>query len=1001
MKAILASTAMAVAGIGAMAVSHAAASGGATGPGQPGNPDTELSEVTVTGSRVIANGNDAPTPVTVVNVEDVMVTKPSTIFESLADLPVFSGSSAAKNNPQDPVASGGNSVVGLNLRNLGGQRALVLYDGHRVPPTSADGFVNIDMLPQMLLQRTEVVTGGASAVYGSDAVTGVINFITDTKFTGVKANLQGGVSSHNDDRSYEVGIAWGTDLGGGRSHFEASYQRHYDAGILHRLLAGRGWTSPGWTLQGNGTTVPYHLQDNVRIVSATFGGRIVCPTANYVPPCAGQTGYTGPLVGQTFDENGVLTPFETGPSGLAAGLTQGSVQIGGDGAYHAWPQLKSASQLDQFFARFDHDVSDTMHAALTASGAIDRQEGNSAGLRSFGQGWNLGACNAFLQQVYQTALGCTATNAASPPVFRFSKLFNGIEQPGSPGGTNIEYTHAYFINAGLDGKFGNGYRWEASYTHSQARLNNFQSKIHHMGQLFASLDAVVDPANGQVVCNVTLTNPGLWPGCVPINLFGPTAASVGAINYIFAPIWFTATNKLDGLSGSVTGAPFSSWAGPVDTALSAEVRRQTYSLTSSSEPSNFISCTGLRFGNCVNNTYYENLNTYTPRTPVKQTAAEAAVEFNVPLLKDRPLFRTMNLNLAGRYTHYNNNPDDPLLAARSISAITWKAGLTWALTDWLSLRTARSRDIRAPNLYDLYTPVAVTSNSITIDFLQPSTPNTSPASQGGGNPDLKPEVSHTTTLGFVIRPAPSLSMAIDAYDIKIVDALANINGGAQDVQLACYASGGTSPLCALQERPFGCCSNTSAANALTKIYNRRINIAVQKAWGIDYEMNYATRLREHAFSVRTLVTYQPHLLYSQFSLPTNDQAGAGYNGTYGLLPTPIWKASLFTHYNVTETLAVDLSERYRSRMRWNADPTQSSVGGIASVAYTNANVSYNVRRGIGQVNVYLNVQNLFDRDPPPAAASAQAFQPGLTSNGYAFGDDQVGRYYSLGVRVRL
>ena len=1008
MRAASIATALAIAACGVPAtLIHAAAPTAAGATGQAGDSDTELTEVTITGSRVIMNGNDAPTPVTVVSVEDIMVTKPTTLYENLASLPVFSGNSSAGNNPNDKVDSGGSSVVGLNLRNLGGLRALVLYDGHRVPPTTADGFVDVNMLPQMLLQRAEVVTGGASAVYGSDAVTGVINFITDTKFKGVKANVQTGISRYNDDRTYEVGIAGGNDLFGGRGHIEGSYQRHSDAGILHRLLSGRAWTEPGWTLQGNGTTIPWHLQDNVRIVSATFGGRIVCPQSGFTAPCTGNQsnggigGYTGSLVGYTFDDNGVLTPFETGPSGTAAGLTQGSVQIGGDGAYHAWPQLKSSSRLDQFFGRFDYDVAEQTHLFVAASGAVDRLEGNSAGLRSFGQGWNIGACNAFLSQAYQTALGCTAANAANPPVFKFSKLFNGIVQPGEPGGTDLAQTHTYFVNAGLEGKFGSGYRWEASYTHSQARMNNRISKIHHMGPLFAALDAVVNPANGQVVCNVTLTNPGLYPGCVPINLFGPTAATVDAINYIFGPIDFTATNKLDGIAGSVAGAPLHSWAGPIDVALSGEFRRQTYDLASNSEPSSYIPCTGLRFGNCVANTYYEYLNTYTPRSPVRQSAAEAAVEFGVPLLKDRALFKDLSLNTAGRYTHYDNNPNDPLLAARTISAITWKAGLTWEMTRWLTVRTARSRDIRAPNLYDLYTPVAVTPNSITIDYLQPNTPNTSPALQSGGNPDLQPEISHTTTLGFVLRPTAGFSMAIDAYDIKIVNALASINGMSQDVQLACYRSGGTSPLCQLQERPFGCCTNTTSANALTKVYNRRVNIAVQKAWGIDYEMNYATRIRERAFSVRTLVTWQPHLIYSQETLPTNDQAGAGYSATYGLLPTPIWKATLFTHFNVTEALAIDLSERYRSRMRLTADPTQSSIGGIASVAYTNLNLSWSLRQESHSMNVFLNVQNLFDKDPPPAANPAQAFQPGLTSNGYAFGDDQVGRYYSLGVRVRL
>ena len=349
MNATAVRAALAAAGIGASWVMAAQAQSAAS--------DSELSEVTVTGSRVIINGNDAPTPVTVVNVEEMLVTKPSTIAENLADLPAFSGSRGATNLPNNSGPNQGDAVAGLNLRNLGGLRALILYDGHRVPPTTADGYVDVNMLPQMLLQRADVVTGGASAVYGSDAVTGVINFITDTKFKGTKFNLQRGVSSYHDDQSYQLGIAWGKDLFAGRGHIEGSYQRHNDSGVLHRLSSGRSWLNPLWTLQGDGSAaLPYHLQDNVRITIATFGGLIVCPTASGTPgnPATCQVGGVNrPLVGQTFDENGVLSPFQSGPTGPAAGLANGTIQIGGDGAYFDAPTLKSATKLDQFFSRFD------------------------------------------------------------------------------------------------------------------------------------------------------------------------------------------------------------------------------------------------------------------------------------------------------------------------------------------------------------------------------------------------------------------------------------------------------------------------------------------------------------------------------------------------------------------------------------------------------------------------------------------------------------------------
>jgi iron complex outermembrane recepter protein len=425
-------------------------------------------------------------------------------------------------------------------------------------------------------------------------------------------------------------------------------------------------------------------------------------------------------------------------------------------------------------------------------------------------------------------------------------------------------------------------------------------------------------------------------------------------------------------------------------------------LASNSLPTDIISCAGLLFGNCVDGTTTVWLNNFAARSPVAQTAAEGAIEFNVPLLRDRRFFNEVDLNTAARYTRYDNDPGaDPNLVSRTINATTWKAGITWDILDSLTLRWARSRDIRAPNLFDLYTPVASTANTRVNDFLLPGAPTFSPISESGGNPYLDPEISHTTTLGFVWRPTPTFSLSIDAYDINIKDALASINGSTEAVQRACYTSGGSSPLCELQERPLGF-TNTTAANAITKVYNRRINVAEQSTQGIDFESNWRTELLSRPFSLRTLLTYQPHLIYSQPPIKANDQAGVSFNDTYGLQPAPVWKATLFARYAINENLAVDLSERYRSSLDWSADPDRpNGVGGVSSVAYTNLNTSYTIRNSFGQFYVYLNIQNLFNKAPPPSGNPNQQVNPGLTSNGFAFGDDTVGRYYSLGVRARL
>ena len=206
-----------------------------------------LEEVVVTGSRVITNGDNSPTPVTVVTTEELAVTTPSNVPDALNKLPVFSGSRGQQTLGNASQNSTGNF---LNLRGVGIIRTLILFDGHRVPPTAADGTVDTNTIPQLLLQRVDVVTGGASAVYGSDAVTGVVNFVVDKKFNGLKAQGQAGRSVFGDNATVRFGIAGGMDVAGGRGHIEGSAEHYNSDGIPYKTDRAAG--SPGAVRRGRG-----------------------------------------------------------------------------------------------------------------------------------------------------------------------------------------------------------------------------------------------------------------------------------------------------------------------------------------------------------------------------------------------------------------------------------------------------------------------------------------------------------------------------------------------------------------------------------------------------------------------------------------------------------------------------------------------------------------------------------------------------------------------------
>ena len=195
-----------------------------------------VESVVVTGSRVISDAANSPTPLTIISADDLKATTPTNIPDGLNKLPIFQGSQSI-GRPGDGTHNFSSNT--LDLRNFGAQRTLVLLDGHRATPSNDDGTVDADTLPQMLISRVDITTGGASAVYGSDAVTGVVNFVLNKKFDGLKFDVNSGISTYADAMSYNLGAAGGTDLFGGRGHFEASVE------YRHRRRLGGVWFRRG------------------------------------------------------------------------------------------------------------------------------------------------------------------------------------------------------------------------------------------------------------------------------------------------------------------------------------------------------------------------------------------------------------------------------------------------------------------------------------------------------------------------------------------------------------------------------------------------------------------------------------------------------------------------------------------------------------------------------------------------------------------------------------
>jgi outer membrane receptor protein involved in Fe transport len=950
-----------------------------TPPGGSAVSSEELKEVTVTGSRVITNGNDSPTPVTVIPVEEMMALQPTTVTEAVNLMPALQGSQNVTSRPGGGQRDGAGAY--FNLRNMGDLRTLVLYDGMRLIPTinqnQAD--TNSQIVPQMLLKRVDVVTGGVSAVYGSDAISGVVNFITDRDFNGIKAQVTDGVSNYSDDRTFDIGVAAGTRFAGGRGHVEVSYQRHNDDGIVNRGDQKRQFFLNNTGAGGNGTTVPYFNFDNYYNSNTSFAGLAT----------------SGVLSGLVFNPDGSVRAFQHGmiptfygllPFGTAgATAVPANVESGGDGAYNKAATLKAAIGFNQAFGRLDYDFTDSLHGYAQVSYSNihsfnNFQSPQIAGLR-------ISYANPFLASVQAPYAAQIATQAATPAnQFLFSRFLLNVPRADQ----QTESHMAYF---GLDGTVFGKYKWTFNYGNSESQVKAGNTMNIDNGRLFAATDAVV--SNGQTVCRAALTNAN-YAGCVPLNLFGDGRASQAALDYLYQPTYSINRTRMDDINASIVGAPFKTWAGPFNVALSTEWYKQRWDTRSNASPQEFADCSGIQTAfaaaarNCVQGTtarWFQNV--MGPLDTVTLTVKELAAEFNAPLLRDVSLAKALDFTGAVRFTNYST----------SGNVTTWKAGLDWKLNDSVKLRATRSRDVRAPNLFDLFSPIQKNPGFNVTDSLT-NTQYTNLTNVQTANSGLTPEKADTVTAGVVLTPTevPDLSFSADYYRIKVRDVIFLVQGFQQATVTYCNSIKGAAALCNSVVRNNWTDTNP-ATNPIQNFLSTYYNISTQDTWGIDTEIAYKFKIADRPFRTRLLASYQPKLQYDFGPLGggIREIAGAYNAGTNRVAAAPKWKLTGIFTYEPIPSLAVTVLERWRSTLRATYDPNVLlQTPELPSLAYTTLNIAYTRDTKLGNMNLFLNVTNLFNKFPTVYYIGGNGNTQGLPE-----GDDPIGRYYTLGLRFKL
>jgi outer membrane receptor protein involved in Fe transport len=915
--------------VAALSAAPAYAQQSASPPDQPAN-------IVVTGTRLPA-GVRAPTPLTVIGEEAIKDREPATLGELLQQIPSFGGIDSPNTAG---VNSRGGGQINPDLRGLGATRTLVLIDGRRHVPTATSGSVDLKVVPTLLVDRVEVVTGGASAAYGSDAVAGVVNIVLEDDLTGVEGTAEGGISEHGDGDEQRLSLAGGTSFSGGRGRIMAGFD-YVNIGPIGTQLT-RAWgrrdvgliTNPNFATNGLPNFI---ISPDVHSAITTPGGLIV----------------SGPLRGIQFDGGGRISKFDFGQ-------VFGSTMIGGDGDHQNENLLSLLGTPTQDFnalASAKYDLTDDVQLFAELSGGKSIVGGASQEARDRG--------NLLIHQ----------DNAFLPEAVRDLMIADGLQTitigrvSDDTGKIRLDRDDlTYEAVGGLTASFGG---WTAD-AYAQYGRNDYDLKFgpnnRKQNEFFQAVDAVIDPASGKIVCRSTLTDPG--NGCIPVDVFGNGSLTLNP--FINGTARFKLVTKQSVAAANLRGTPFSTWAGPVALAIGTEYRHDS-AVGTSDAISQRVNSNGSVGGWILGNQLPER-----GLIKVFETYAEA----QAPLASNVRFARELSINAAVRRTHYS----------LSGTVYTWKAGGIWEPFSGLRFRATRSRDIRAPNIAELFENGG-SSNTNVFD------PVLGRAVQvreiEAGNPDLKPEKADTLTAGAVVHPAliPGFSGSVDYYDIRIKDEIATL--GAPTLAQGCFA--GNELFCqSITFNPDG---------TIAFITNTRLNLAQAATRGIDFEADYSrSNFLGGSFSARLLATRVLELT-STTPAGVQDRLGqvSNFNRTPGL---PKWAGDAFVDY-ARGPLRLGLQARYVGAGKFSTvlhegagAPNTINDNRVPPFVYLSATAAYRVHTtGTRSAELFAIVNNLFDTDPPMIPSGAAGGINESSTNGQFY--DVVGRFCRAGIRFTL
>lgn len=930
---------------------------------QTENPKPEIQDIVVTGSR-LKTGFSAPTPVSVLGADRLQQRAAANIGDALNELPSFRATQTPSSTGQNPTAGYVGGRI-LDLRGLGAVRTLTLVDGKRFVPSTTQATVDTNMIPSILLSRAEVVTGGASAQYGSDAVAGVVNLILDKKLEGIKGNIQGGVSRQGDNADIQAGLAGGWALSD-TLHLVVGgeYERNRGVGDCQQRDWCRSETI-NWGRNPGDTSVPANnILQNGRSSTTPFNGVIVPVGYSGLQPVL------GPLGGITFNDDGSARAFQYGS------MVNPILMVGGEGAGKMilFRSLNIVAPTERYNAagHLNWEVAPDLTAGLDVNYGHLSAQYASVAYRN--PAISIKRDNPFIPTSSNPAYDVQGILNANPQIASFN-LGRGFADIG-PG--DIRTKNSVFrAVASLEGKISDNWSFDAYY---QFGRNDFRSETRNAtisSRVLRAIDAVRN-GSGQIVCRVnadaSTTNDDA--ACAPFNPFGQQA-SAAALNYVIGTALQTNKTTEHVAAANLRGSLFTLPYGDVSVATGGEFRSDKVvgGTDTISQSLGFWQGNGALISGKID-------------------VIEGFVETQLPLLAGLDYANELSLNGAVRRTHYKRS--SAFSPSSTVNVTTWKVGAVYEPISAIRFRATRSRDIRAPNISELFGPTTVTIGILN----DPSRggQQTSPQVFSGSNPNLTPEIADTLTAGIVLKPQGGFigrfRLSVDYYDIKIKGAISTL--GSQNIATRCFQ--GDTLSCSLLTR--------DAGGTITSVNDTLRNVNEQITRGIDAELTYSQPLGNlGSLDLRLLGTYVKDLITVDTigSVQRAGQTGLRV-GTPAGIPDFTGDALITWNYG---NLSLNTHIRYINKGFYNAAFVGAEQAGYSQAALNSSNTNAVPSRTyvdlMAQVSIgkgearnmtfYVGVDNVFDIDPP--------LIPGFNGTGNNVLFNPIGQTFKAGVRFGL